>query len=190
MQTILTDILGVVAQFMPLLVEINQDDVVTFYNRRNSRIISLYSCQQRQWIFRAEIRYQRQVGHIGDSDTRVRSASLQAAEQEIEVVSVTVEWHIVCQVVDGEPDRHQVGVGIERYRNFDAQRLVQCDRRDAEVDQVNARAKISGQQGGPILSLRIICPDTKGIRSPNRHIRQSRLWSLLHRQLVRSSCSI
>src|SRR6266581_1285987 len=105
--------------------------------------------------------------------------SLQAAQQSVEVVGVARNRHIVRDVIHSQPDRDQVRMRIERYRQFKPQRTMHHSARYAQVDQAKSVAELHSQVGCPTLCVWVIGTQSKGVRGSNSYIREFALRALI-----------
>src|SRR5438034_11005489 len=97
---------------------------------------------------------------------------MQATQQSVEVARVARNRHIVRDVIHAQPDRDQVGMRIERYRQFKTQRIVHQSARYAQVDQAKPVTKLHSEVGCPALCVWVIGTQPKGVRGSNSYIRE------------------
>src|SRR5579875_8193 len=88
---------------------------------------------------------------------------------------------VVDDIVDCQPDRDQIGVGVERDRQLDTYCLVGGNAWNTKVDQLHAGTKHRGQIGRPVFRSWVVGSDAERIRCSYGDVGQTRMGGLLYR---------
>ncbi len=93
-----------------------------------------------------------------------------AAEQRVEVLRVAVERDASVQVVDGQPDRDDIRMGVERWSELLGECLVERGAADAEVHDARIRAETGAETRHPAVVSGVRGADADRVGGAQRHV--------------------
>src|SRR5581483_1259026 len=172
MKPIAANILWELLQVISLSGEIHQDNMMAPDYTGDCFVVGHDLLAQGNRIVAVEKRHAGQVRDVAHRDTSMRCGCLQMAEQDIEIVAVGCDRDISCQIVNRQPDRHQVRTRVECNWQLGAQSRMNGHARHAQVNQMDWLLEQERQLTRPVICIGIIGANAKGVRGANRHVGQ------------------